>query len=103
MTPVIVHYKKETLATLVDQHGLTVVVTERGPGVRGTNKQWYASLQNVEIKDGGMLASCSANGATPEAATLALAKHICCKTLVVSAYGKDRKEIYVSELEELYQ
>ena len=87
----IVELSRENLRDFADKHNLSVTVKERSHIDSPT--RFYASFDNVEVKDGGMLRGTYGNGATPDESISNYAKEISSKTLVFGAYTGSRREI----------
>jgi hypothetical protein len=92
-----------TIEEFADEHGLVMEVHERSPkyycaGKWDAGVRYYAHFKKAEIKDGGMLASISGDGATPEEAIASYAQRISEETLVLNAWSTDRIEIDIPRL-----
>lgn len=81
-----------TVDALCEKHGLKIVVDERPHIPEGHPRRFYASLHGVKIRAGGMLVSTFSNGRSKKEAVAGLASEYTDKSLVVSAYGENRRE-----------
>lgn len=90
---------QNTLSEFADRHGLVMVVNERPPnyvGIFATNR-YYASFENIEVKDENFLTSTYGDGCIPEYAIMDYCSKIRGKLLVFGAYTDKRKEFWAPE------
>jgi hypothetical protein len=85
------------ISEFADKHGLVMEVRERKCPV-GHPLRFYAIFAHTEVKDGCALISTYGNGDCPEQAIKEYAKEIQFQTLVVDAFGPNRREIMVPRL-----
>lgn len=76
-----------------DRHGLVMRVRERAHKPVGSPQRFFASFNNVEVKDRGCLVSVYGDGRTPEDAIDAYARALSRRPLVVNAFRESRKDI----------
>lgn len=78
---------------MADMFRLTLFVKYR-PNWDDSRMQWYASFEQLETKDDGMLQSTHGNGATPAEAIAAYADLISGADAVVNAYSDDLRTTF---------
>jgi hypothetical protein len=83
---------KKTIRQFAEKNDLTMEARQCNSG------GWVASFENCEIKEGMILNGEYGSGKTMVEAIKDYAQKISGKLIVLNAYGKGRKEIYVPEL-----
>lgn len=92
MKATIIYDEKVRLSDFAEEHDLELIVRERTPEYCKTLHRFYASFENVEVKEGPILTSHSGNGDTVAEAIRDYADKISNKLLVTGAYKEERKE-----------
>jgi len=96
------HYLSEmTLDEFTNKHNLVITINEREESL-DSPERYYAKIKHTESKEGNFLCGAYANGRTPKEAIANYATEISCKTLVVDAYEKTRKEIKVPRITSIF-
>ena len=90
---------KETLESLSEKYGLSLVVNERDNRTYLDSDKYYARFENVEVKEGICLHSVYGDGKTPVNAILDYAEKIQNKLLVKDAFQISRHEFEVDVLD----
>lgn len=88
------YLERSTIGKFADKHGLVMVVTERNnPDI--VNGKYFASFENAEVMESGMLKGAYGNGQTEESAIEHYAIEISGKRLALNAYTEGRRELNV--------
>jgi hypothetical protein len=82
----------KTIEEFADRHDLVMKVTDYGNG------RVIASFIHTDVKDGCILCGVYGESSNEEGAIRDYANRISKKTIIVNAFGDDRKEIYVPDL-----
>lgn len=86
-----------TIQEFADQHNLVMEVHERPSSFKNLGR-FYATFKDCEVKGGSFLIGKFGDGETPEEAIADYAATISGETLVVDAFGKDRRIIKAPRL-----
>ena len=86
-----------TLEKFAEQHDLEMVITDRSLPV-GDAARYYAAFKKSDVKEGSMLRGEHGNGATHTDALIEYTHAISQKTLVIDAWGDNRRVIQVPRL-----